>query len=140
MADIWLGLFSGIAFGFVIQRVGATNADKMARAHLMLEPGIPQFMLLAVALLVVFDAVATWSFIHQGGEEGNPIVAWFLELGPAAFWTLKLAPLPLMILYFASKRYFLWTRLMAYLLLVAYTALAGFHLYGIWSVWQATPA
>lgn len=49
MADIWLGLFSGIAFGFVIQRVGATNADKMARAHLMLEPEIPQFMLLAVA-------------------------------------------------------------------------------------------
>ena len=49
MVDIWLGLLSGIAFGFVIQRVGATNADKMARAHLMLEPEIPQFMLLAVA-------------------------------------------------------------------------------------------
>jgi uncharacterized membrane protein YedE/YeeE len=50
MVDIWLGLFSGIAFGFVVQRVGATNADKMARAHLMLEPEIPQFMLLAVIL------------------------------------------------------------------------------------------
>jgi uncharacterized membrane protein YedE/YeeE len=50
IANIWLGLFSGIAFGFVIQRVGATNPDKMARAHLMLEPEIPQFMLLTVAL------------------------------------------------------------------------------------------
>jgi uncharacterized membrane protein YedE/YeeE len=50
MNELWLGLFSGIAFGFVIQRIGATNANKMARAHLMLEPAIPQFMILAVAL------------------------------------------------------------------------------------------
>ena len=49
MAQIWLGLFSGIAFGFVIQRIGATNADKMARAHLMLEGDIPRFMVMAVA-------------------------------------------------------------------------------------------
>jgi uncharacterized membrane protein YedE/YeeE len=50
MHEIWLGLFSGIAFGFVIQRVGATNANKMALAHLMVEPEIPQFMLLTVAV------------------------------------------------------------------------------------------
>lgn len=48
--DVLLGLFSGIAFGFVIQRIGATDADRMARAHLMLEADIPQFMVLAVAL------------------------------------------------------------------------------------------
>jgi uncharacterized membrane protein YedE/YeeE len=48
--NIWLGLFSGIAFGFVIQRVGATNPNKMARAHLMMDPGIPRFMVLTVAL------------------------------------------------------------------------------------------
>jgi uncharacterized membrane protein YedE/YeeE len=50
MTKILLGLFSGIAFGFVIQRIGATNAGKMARAHLMIEPDIPRFMLAAVAL------------------------------------------------------------------------------------------
>lgn len=50
---IWLGLLSGIAFGFVIQRVGATNADKMARAHLMIEADIPRFMLMAIALSAV---------------------------------------------------------------------------------------
>lgn len=50
MTDIWLGLFSGVVFGFIIQRVGATNPDKMARAHLMVEPEIPRFMVLAVAL------------------------------------------------------------------------------------------
>ncbi len=48
--EIWLGLFSGIAFGFVIQRIGATNANKMARAHLMIEADIPRFMLMAVVL------------------------------------------------------------------------------------------
>jgi uncharacterized membrane protein YedE/YeeE len=50
MTDIFLGLFSGMAFGFVIQRTGATDPDKMARAHLMIEPDIPRFMLMAVIL------------------------------------------------------------------------------------------
>ncbi|MCJ8499016.1 YeeE/YedE thiosulfate transporter family protein [Desulfatitalea alkaliphila] len=52
-SEIWLGLFSGIAFGFVIQRVGATNADKMAKAHLMLQGGIPKFMLMAIILSAI---------------------------------------------------------------------------------------
>lgn len=51
--QILLGLLSGIAFGFVIQRAGATNANKMARAHLMIEADIPRFMLLAVILSAV---------------------------------------------------------------------------------------
>lgn len=50
ITSIWLGLFSGIAFGFVIQRVGATNPNKMTRAHLMMDSDIPRFMVLAVAL------------------------------------------------------------------------------------------
>jgi hypothetical protein len=41
MTTIWLGLFSGIAFGFVIQRIGATDAHRMARSHLMLDADIP---------------------------------------------------------------------------------------------------
>ena len=44
MTMIWLGLFSGIAFGFVIQRIGATDAHRMARSHLMLDADIPRFM------------------------------------------------------------------------------------------------
>ncbi len=50
MTEIWLGLFSGIAFGFVIQRIGATDAHRMARSHLMLDADIPRFMVTAVAL------------------------------------------------------------------------------------------
>lgn len=53
MSTILLGLFSGIAFGFVIQRIGATNAGKMARAHLMIESDIPRFMLAAVVLSAI---------------------------------------------------------------------------------------
>ncbi|MCM2284410.1 MAG: YeeE/YedE family protein [Desulfobacula sp.] len=53
MTNIWLGLFSGIAFGFVIQRMGATDAHRMARSHLMLDADIPRFMVLAVALSAV---------------------------------------------------------------------------------------
>ena len=53
MTQILLGLFSGIAFGFVIQRVGATDPHRMTRAHLMLDGDIPRFMLAAVALSAV---------------------------------------------------------------------------------------
>lgn len=48
-----LGLLSGIVFGFVIQRAGATDADEMAEAHLMRNPRIPMFMMAAVALSAV---------------------------------------------------------------------------------------
>ena len=50
IVKLLLGLFSGIVFGFVIQRVGATDPDRMTRAHLMLDADIPRFMLAAVAL------------------------------------------------------------------------------------------
>jgi len=63
MADIWIGLFSGIAFGFVIQRVGATNPQKMFLAHLMRERYIPQFML----LVVVFAAIGLFALEASGG-------------------------------------------------------------------------
>ena len=53
MTDVLIGLFSGTAFGFVIQRVGATNPQKMVLAHLMKERHIPQFML----LVVIFSAI-----------------------------------------------------------------------------------
>jgi len=53
MNVVWLGLLSGIAFGFVIQRIGATNPDKMARAHLMIDPDIPRFMLAAVLFAAI---------------------------------------------------------------------------------------
>jgi uncharacterized membrane protein YedE/YeeE len=53
MVKILLGLFSGIAFGFIIQRVGATDPNRMTRAHLMLDGDIPRFMLAAVALSAV---------------------------------------------------------------------------------------
>jgi uncharacterized membrane protein YedE/YeeE len=52
-SNIWLGLLSGIAFGFVIQRAGATNANKMTRSHLMIDADIPRFMLMAVAISAV---------------------------------------------------------------------------------------
>lgn len=62
MTEVWIGLFSGVAFGFIIQRVGATNPHRMARAHLMLDPDIPAFMLLAV----VFAAWGLWGLSASG--------------------------------------------------------------------------
>jgi len=50
MSMVVIGLLSGLAFGYVITRVGATDPDRMARAHLMIDPAIPRFMLMAVVL------------------------------------------------------------------------------------------
>lgn len=63
MTNVWIGLFSGIAFGFVIQRVGATDPQKMVLAHLMKERHIPQFMLLTV----IFSAVGLFALEASGG-------------------------------------------------------------------------
>src|SRR6056297_3304504 len=62
MTDVWIGLFSGTAFGFVIQRVGATNPQKMVLAHLMKERYIPQFML----LVVMFSAIGLFALEAAG--------------------------------------------------------------------------
>jgi len=69
MADIWIGIFSGIAFGFVIQRVGATNPQKMFLAHLMRERYIPQFML----LVVIFAAIGLFALEASGGGTTRPL-------------------------------------------------------------------
>ncbi|MFW5856322.1 MAG: DUF6691 family protein [Planctomycetota bacterium] len=53
MTAVCLGLLSGLVFGYIITRVGATNPDRMARAHLMEDPDIPQFMLTAVLVSAV---------------------------------------------------------------------------------------
>lgn len=63
MTEIWIGLFSGIAFGFVIHRVGATNPQKMVFAHLMKERYLPQFML----LVVIFTAIGLFALEASGG-------------------------------------------------------------------------
>lgn len=53
MTPVVIGLLSGVAFGFIITRIGATDPDRMARAHLMIDPDIPRFMLMAVLLSAV---------------------------------------------------------------------------------------
>lgn len=80
MTTIWLGLFSGIAFGFVIQRIGATDAHRMARSHLMLDADIPQFMVLAVAL----SAVGLFGLQSAGVGRTLPLPTSIVATGLAA--------------------------------------------------------
>lgn len=92
------------------------------------------WMLYAVIVLVVFDATSTWLIIRQGIEEGNPLIAWLLNLGPSAFWAVKLGPLPLFLVLLAVKRFFVWARVLVWLVFIVYAALAAFHLWGIQSI------
>lgn len=68
MTEVWLGILSGAAFGFVIQRVGATDPEEMALGHLMQDPRIPRFMLLAV----VFSAIGL--FCLQAVGVGRTVI------------------------------------------------------------------
>lgn len=68
MTQVLLGILSGAVFGFLIQRVGATDPEEMARGHLMESPRIPQFMLLAV----VFSAIGL--FALQAVEVGRTLI------------------------------------------------------------------
>lgn len=68
MTEVLLGILSGAAFGFVIQRVGATDPEEMALGHLMQDPRIPQFMLLAV----LFSSIGLFSLQASGG--GNTLI------------------------------------------------------------------
>jgi len=94
-------------------------------------------MLYAVILLVLFDASATWLILRRGIEEGNPVIAWLLNLGPAAFWAVKLGPLPLFLILLSVKRFFVWARILVWLVFIVYAVLAAFHLWGIQSVLSA---
>jgi uncharacterized membrane protein YedE/YeeE len=80
MAQVWLGLLTGVVFGFIIQRVGATDPDKMARAHLMLEGDIPKFMLLAGML----SAVGVWGLGSVGVGRTMPLPTSIVATGLAA--------------------------------------------------------
>ena len=80
MTGVVLGLIAGIAFGYVITRVGATNPEKMARAHLMMEPAIPQFMLTAVAAA----AIGLTGLVAVGRADLSPLPTSLVATGLAA--------------------------------------------------------
>lgn len=92
------------------------------------------WMLYSVVLLVAFDAAATWMIISRGVQEGNPMIAFLLDLGPVAFWAGKLGLLPAFMVLLAVKRFFGWARFLVWIVFLAYAALAIFHLHGIWKV------
>lgn len=62
MTEIVIGILSGTAFGFVIQRVGATDPEEMALGHLMQDSRIPRFMLMAV----IFAAIGLFALQAVG--------------------------------------------------------------------------
>lgn len=46
-------------------------------------------LVLAILVLNVFDAFFTLIWLHRGGAEGNPVMAWLIELGIGPFLVQK---------------------------------------------------
>lgn len=51
--NLWLAIIFGIAFGFIMQRVGAFEYENIVNALRLKDLSIPKFMLLAVAVTTV---------------------------------------------------------------------------------------
>lgn len=51
--NLWLAIIFGITFGFIMQRVGAFEYDKIINALRLKDLSIPKFMLLSVAITSV---------------------------------------------------------------------------------------
>lgn len=51
--NIWLAIIFGVAFGFIMQRVGALEYENILNALRLKDLSIPKFMLLSVAITTV---------------------------------------------------------------------------------------
>lgn len=71
-----------------------------------------------------FDAVCTVNFVHAGGIEANPLMAWLLNRGDIAFILFKLFAVPPMIVCVAT----LARAWVAWLLLGLYAAVMCIHI------------
>lgn len=78
-----LGLVTGIAFGFIIQRVGASQYDNILKALLWRDLTIIKFMAVAVTTtLIAIHTLAFWMPMHLAIK---PLYVWGVLLGGLIF-------------------------------------------------------
>ena len=91
------------------------------------------FLALVVALvvLVTFDAFSTLHIVRSGGGEDNPLMDWVLRRSVPLFLAIKLMPLPVAFVLVSIHRYVDWVRIGLTIAVAVYGALALYHLYGL---------
>jgi hypothetical protein len=88
-----------------------------------------QDIVLVVAILVlnVLDALFTLVWLQRGGSEGNPIMAWILELGNSAFLIQKTFVVGLWLMLLVVHKNFRLARVGLWALAIVYSLLVLYH-------------
>lgn len=85
------------------------------------------FLLLAIFLLNVADAFMTMLWLHRGGREANPVMDFFLDLGPAAFLAQKCLVVGFWLILLLVHKNFRFARIGLYASLAVYSVLLIVH-------------
>lgn len=97
-----------------------TYVDRFTRRDVLL--------VLAILLLNVLDALFTLIWLQRGGIEGNPFMAWILELGNSAFLVQKCFVVGLWLLLLLVHKNFRLARVGLWALAGIYSLLILYHL------------
>ena len=84
-------------------------------------------LLLTVFLLNVGDAFFTMSWLSRGGKEANPVMDFFLDIGPGAFLAQKCLVVGIWLLVLVVHKNFRFARTGLYATLLVYAALMLVH-------------
>ncbi|MEZ4333264.1 MAG: DUF5658 family protein [Myxococcota bacterium] len=84
-------------------------------------------LLLAIFLLNVADAFMTMLWLHRGGREANPVMDFFLDIGPAAFLFQKCLVVGFWLILLLVHKNFRFAKIGLYASLAVYSALLAVH-------------
>jgi hypothetical protein len=84
-------------------------------------------LILAVFVMNVGDAFFTMLWLGRGGEEANPIMDFFLDIGPWAFLVQKCVVVGIWLVVLLVHKNFRFARIGLYVSLVAYAVLMIVH-------------
>lgn len=84
-------------------------------------------LLLSIFLLNVGDAFFTMLWLGRGGKEANPVMDFFLDIGPAAFLVQKCLVVGFWLLLLVVHKNFRFARIGLYATLVVYALLMLIH-------------
>jgi len=84
-------------------------------------------LLLAIFLLNVADAFMTMRWLHRGGHEANPVMEFFLDVGPTAFLAQKCLVVGFWLILLLVHKNFRFAKLGLYAALGVYSVLFLVH-------------
>lgn len=84
-------------------------------------------LLLSIFLLNVADACMTMRWLHHGGREANPVMDFFLDIGPVAFLLQKCLVVGFWLILLLVHKNFRFAKLGLYASLAVYSLLAVLH-------------